>query len=68
MSAIIESPWMDVNEAAAYMRRHPVTVRKDLESERLLGYQRKAPNGHWRIHRDDCDRFLRGERPLSVAS
>lgn len=49
MSENIETPWMNVSEAAAYMRRHPVTVRKD----------RKASNGHWRIHRDDCDRFLR---------
>ena len=61
MSEIIETPWMNVQQAASYMRRHPVSVRKDLEAGNLVGYQRKAPNGHWRIHRDDCDRFLRGE-------
>ena len=61
MTENIESPWMDVNEAAAYMRRHPVTVRKDLESERLLGYQRKAPNGHWRIPRPEAARGWRGD-------
>lgn len=56
----LASDWMSVKPAAAHMGRHPVTVRKGLESEQLLGYQRKEPKGDWRIHRDDCGRFMRG--------
>lgn len=59
------SPWMTVNETAEYIRRHPKTVLGYLADEQvragtgLVGYQRTAPNGVWRIHRDDADAFLR---------
>jgi|UPI0008785989 hypothetical protein len=58
---------MSVNETAVYMRRHPNTVLKMLADEQgkpgsgLMGYQKSAPNGVSRIHRDDVDSWMRGE-------
>ncbi|MFC9764635.1 helix-turn-helix domain-containing protein [Rhodococcus jostii] len=56
---------MTVKETGQYLRLHPKTVLKALASERiqagsgLVGYQTKAPNGSWRIHRDDADAYQR---------
>ena len=55
----LETPWMTVDEAAAYLRRHPKTVLRMLHDSRLRGYQVTEPNGTWRIHRDDADQFMR---------
>ncbi|TSD50470.1 helix-turn-helix domain-containing protein [Rhodococcus sp. KBS0724] len=61
--------WMTVKEAADYLRIHQKTVLRLLASEQitagtgLVGYQVTTPNGTWRIHRDDADRFQR--RPTS---
>ena len=63
-----QSSWMGVNEAAAYMRCHPKTVLKMLANEQakpgsgLMGHQKTVPNGVWRIHRDDVDAWIRGDR------
>ncbi|MDV6272438.1 helix-turn-helix domain-containing protein [Rhodococcus erythropolis] len=65
----IPSPWLTVNETAEYVRRHPKTVLKWLSDEQakpgsgLVGFQKTAPNGVWRIHRDDADAFLRRPAP-----
>ena len=55
----LETPWMTVDEATAYIRRHPKTVLRILDDSRLRGYQVTEPNGTWRIHRDDADQFMR---------
>lgn len=67
-SGSIESPWLTVKEAAAYARRHAETVRKAVvEHARdprhgLKAYQWKA-GATWKIHRDDLERWVRGEPP-----
>lgn len=64
-----DSPWMTTQETATYARVHENTVLKALQKcvsssgrEGLKGHQR-VPNGSWRIHHDDADRWLRGEAP-----
>ncbi|MBM4640477.1 helix-turn-helix domain-containing protein [Rhodococcus hoagii] len=57
------SPWMTVKETADYMRRHPQTVLHLLHTEQLEGFQPAGRNGSWRIHRDDIDKYMRGEGP-----
>lgn len=56
------SPWLTTPEAGFYARRHPKTVLRALRTGELRGHQAKA-NGTWRIHRDDVDAWLRGEKP-----
>ncbi len=53
--------WFTTRQAAAFTGYHQDTVRKALEAGEIAGSQRRA-GGHWRIHRDDLDRWLRGER------
>lgn len=64
-----ESPWMSTKQAAAYAGRHFKTVRLaaseyvSSDGKRgLKGVQRRA-NCSWRFHRDDVDRWIRGETP-----
>ncbi|NKS97521.1 helix-turn-helix domain-containing protein [Rhodococcus hoagii] len=57
------SPWHTVQSAAEYARKHPNTIYAALIDEELEGDQRKKPKGHWRIHQDALDRWLRGEPP-----
>ena len=58
-TASLGTPWMTVAQAARYMGRHPVTVRRYLEDGRMTGFQVTEPGGQWRIHRDDIDQFMR---------
>lgn len=53
--------WHSTATAASYADCHPETVLAALRAGELRGSQRK-PNGRWRIHRDDLDRWLRGEQ------
>jgi hypothetical protein len=64
-----DSPWMTTQETAGYARVHENTVYRALKacvssggSRGLRGYQRGS-DSPWRIHRDDADRWLRGESP-----
>lgn len=64
-----DSPWLTVRETAAYSRRHKDTVLRALrECQRnggrsgLKGLQQRA-NTTYRIHRDDVDRWMRGDAP-----
>ncbi|NMM89633.1 hypothetical protein B2J88_35750 [Rhodococcus sp. SRB_17] len=56
---------MTVKEVAQYLRIHPKTVLRLLASEQitagtgLVGYQVTTPNGTWRIHRNDADKYQR---------
>jgi excisionase family DNA binding protein len=51
--------WFNTAQAAEHSGRHPVTVRRALESGQLHGGQPKA-GGRWRIHRDCLDAWLLG--------
>jgi excisionase family DNA binding protein len=52
--------WLTLNEAAAYARFHRTTLGDAVRAGRLRGYQ--VDGGHWRIHRDDIDAWIRGEQ------
>lgn len=52
---------MDVKEAAAYARRHPITIRRALEAGELHGSQRK-PRAKWSIRTECVDAWLDGEQ------
>lgn len=60
-----EQTWFTVPEAADYARRNKGTVWRAVQSGELVGYQRDA-GGHWTIHRDDLDRWIRGETPVQA--
>jgi excisionase family DNA binding protein len=58
------TPWMTTRQAAAYARRHRETVLLALRRGELQGTQRNGrANCTWRVHRDDVDRWMRGEPP-----
>jgi hypothetical protein len=66
----VVTPWMTVEEAAPYLRRHKKTVYALLRKyertggrEGLKGGQPDGPNTKWFVHIADADRFMRGERP-----
>lgn len=50
---------MTIEEAAAYLRVHPQTIRRRLKDGTLPGAQIGRT---WRVRRADLDRFLAGER------
>lgn len=52
-----ERIWFDTRQAADHAGRHPVTVRRALESGQLHGGQAKT-GGRWRIHRACLDAWL----------
>lgn len=54
--------WFTVHEAATYARRHYKTVLYALQEGSLKGSQRGARR-RWSVHRDDLDRWIRGEAP-----
>lgn len=56
------SPWLKVAPAAIYSGRGEDLVRAALASQELRGYQR-TPGGHWSIHVDDLDAWIRCEQP-----
>ncbi|WP_408641765.1 helix-turn-helix domain-containing protein [Saccharopolyspora oryzae] len=58
----IHSPWMTVSQVAAYASRSTKTVLRALQARQLAGSQ-PVRRGHWRIHRDDVDAWIRGDRP-----
>lgn len=69
------SPWLTVAEAVTYTKRAKTTVHEALRDGSLLGSQpmrngKPLAGGKWLIHRDDLDRWVRGEiapaRPARV--
>ena len=56
----VDTPWLEVPEAAEYARRHTQTIKNALRDGSLRGSQTKR-NGKWLVHRDDLDAWLRGE-------
>lgn len=53
--------WFDTAQASEYAGYHRQTIVRALQSGELQGNQRKV-GGKWRIHRDDLDAWMRGER------
>lgn len=52
--------WFNTRQAAEYAICSPQTIVRALQSGELQGAQRKE-KGHWRIHRDWLDAWMRGE-------
>jgi hypothetical protein len=63
MAEVLASPWLGTTEGAKYAKRHPKTLLRALRQGELRGFQSKKPNGTWRIHIDDIDAWVRGEKP-----
>jgi excisionase family DNA binding protein len=62
MTAItVEGPWLTVRQAAARAQRGRRTILNALDDETLRGY-RRGERGRWRIHVDDVDAWVRGEK------
>lgn len=51
---------MTVDEAAAFSRRHPVTVRQALNKRQLHGSQR-VPGARWLIQMECLEAWMSGE-------
>ena len=60
-AAVNDAPWLTVREATARARIGQRELLAALADGSLRGHQNK-PGGRWRIHRDDVDAWLRGER------
>ena len=54
--------WHDTKSAGVYAGVSTDTILDALQSGECRGYQRVSPGGKWRIHRDDLDAWMRGER------
>jgi excisionase family DNA binding protein len=59
------SPWLSAKQAAKYAGVCRDTIYDALRDGELIGLQRTAPNGRWRIHRDNVDRWLSGAKPVA---
>ncbi|NKS31220.1 helix-turn-helix domain-containing protein [Rhodococcus hoagii] len=51
---------MTTNEAAEHARRHRNTILTALRSGELVGYQRTAPKGAWRVRQRDLEAWIAG--------
>jgi hypothetical protein len=64
-----DSPWMSTQQVAAYAGRHFKTVRlaaaEYVSSGGRCGLKggQRGTNCSWRFHREDVDRWIRGEAP-----
>lgn len=56
-----DSPWFTREEAAGYAKASIDALGDALRSEELRGYQ-TGKRGRWRIHREDLDAWIRGEK------
>lgn len=60
---IIETPYLDRHEAAAYIRSTPDAVSVYVSQGRLKALRQRGPNGACRKHlfrREDLDAFVQG--------
>lgn len=63
-----EAAWMTVPETAEYLRLHQKTVLRLLRKRLLVGHQPNGAGACWRVHRDDADAYVRGDRPKKRAA
>jgi excisionase family DNA binding protein len=59
--------WLTTQEAAAYLRVHPVTLR-NWARKRLIPAAKLGNRGGFRFRRKDLDRFLERRRPSGTDS
>ena len=53
----IDTPWMTKTEVAEYAGLSERTILKAMRSGALVSYK---PLGHYRFHRDDVDKWMKG--------
>lgn len=61
-----QSPWLDVDGAAAYLNSTPDVVRRWANRRQLPGHQPNGPGGRWYFHPGELDAFIRSGSTLSV--
>jgi excisionase family DNA binding protein len=54
-STTTQSPWLDVDGAAAYLNSKRDVVRRWAKQRLLPGYQPNGPGSRWYFHRNDLD-------------
>jgi excisionase family DNA binding protein len=62
-----QSPWLDVDGAAAYLNTTSDAVRKAAQRGQLPGHQPNGPGSRWFFHRDELDRAIRGSHAFDLA-
>jgi excisionase family DNA binding protein len=58
-STTTQSPWLDVDGAAAYLNSTRDVVRRWASQQLLPGYQPHGPGSRWYFHPRDLDEFVR---------
>jgi hypothetical protein len=58
-STTTQSPWLDVDGAAAYLNSTPDVVRRWANKRVLPGHQPNGPGGRWYFHPRELDEFIR---------
>jgi hypothetical protein len=53
-----QSPWLDVDGAAAYLNSTSEAVRKAAQRGQLPGHQLHGPRSRWWFHRDELDALI----------
>lgn len=56
-------PWGNPQEVADFYGLHVQTVWRLLRQGLMKGYQPSGARGHWRIHIDDAEDWVRGGAP-----
>jgi hypothetical protein len=56
-----QSPWLDVNGAAAYLNSTSDAIRKAAQRGLLPGHQPYGPGSRWFFHRAQLDDFVLGQ-------
>jgi excisionase family DNA binding protein len=57
---VTDSPWLNLDDAARYALVGRDLMRDAVASGECVGYQ-SMKGGRWRVHRDDLDRWIRGD-------
>jgi hypothetical protein len=63
----LPSSWLTAQQVASRAGRHVVRVRAALYAGELHGHQR-TDRGHWRVHVDSVDAWIRAEHNAARAS
>jgi excisionase family DNA binding protein len=53
-----QSPWLDVDGAAAYLNSTSEAIRKAAQRGQLPGHQLNGPRSRWWFHRDELDALI----------
>jgi excisionase family DNA binding protein len=63
---VTDDPLLTVDEVAARLRAHPVTVRQWLREGRVRGFRPGGKKTGWRVRQSELERFI-AEREAQAA-